>query len=185
VKQHLFFVLLLVIACPAMYGQDCSYRLTGHVHSTVTHENLAGAVVTLGGKSIVTDGNGDFRFDSLCAGNYRLVITHTSYDSISRTVVVSKNAHVDLDLKPLQNVLSEVTVTSARQPVQTGDRKQLSGADLEETRGGSLAEALSKLNGVTMLQTGATIAKPIVRTAQQPRAHHQQRGAAGRPAMGQ
>jgi iron complex outermembrane recepter protein len=145
-----------------MYGQDCSYRLTGHVHSTVTHENLAGAVVTLGGKSIVTDGNGDFRFDSLCAGNYRLVITHTSYDSISRTVVVSKNAHVDLDLKPLQNVLSEVTVTSARQPVQTGDRKQLSGADLEETRGGSLAEALSKLNGVTMLQTGATIAKPIV-----------------------
>ncbi|MDZ4809151.1 MAG: TonB-dependent receptor, partial [Bacteroidota bacterium] len=34
--------------------------------------------------------------------------------------------------------------------------------DLEETKGLSLAEALSKINGVTMLQTGSTISKPVI-----------------------
>ncbi|WP_425339414.1 TonB-dependent receptor [Aridibaculum aurantiacum] len=33
---------------------------------------------------------------------------------------------------------------------------------MEETRGQNLAEALSRINGVTMLQTGSTISKPVI-----------------------
>lgn len=38
----------------------------------------------------------------------------------------------------------------------------LSGEDLERTRGGSLAEIIRSVPGVTMLQTGATITKPVI-----------------------
>ncbi|MBK7882797.1 MAG: TonB-dependent receptor plug domain-containing protein [Chitinophagaceae bacterium] len=41
-------------------------------------------------------------------------------------------------------------------------KKELSGKALQETRGLSLSEALTKINGVTMLQTGSTISKPII-----------------------
>jgi iron complex outermembrane recepter protein len=95
-------------------------------------------------------------------GTYQLVITHTSYDSVVRAVVITKNIHLDLDLKPLEYMLQEVTVSSTRQTLQAGMRKELSGQELEEAKGGSLGEALSKINGVTLLQTGANISKPIV-----------------------
>ncbi len=160
--KPLIIILLILLTCPAAYSQTCSHRLTGHVHSTVTHENLAGAVVRLQGRTIITDPNGDFRFDSLCPGTYQLVITHASYDSVSQTFVISRSMHLDLDLRPLQHMLSEVTVTGTRTQLNTGIRKELSGAELDEAKGGSLAEALSKLNGVAMLQTGATISKPVI-----------------------
>jgi iron complex outermembrane receptor protein len=186
VKKSVYLFLLFLFACAHAYGQDCAFRLTGHVHSTVAHENLVGAVVSLGGKTLVTNSNGDFRFDSLCTGTYQLTISHTSYEGFQQTVVLGKNSHLDFDLKPMQNVLTEVTITGARPPAPTGIRKELSGVELEETRGGSLAEALSKLSGVTMLQTGSTVSKPYrTRTAQQPDSYHQQRRAAGRAAMGQ
>ncbi len=156
------FLFLFLFACTLLFGQECSFRLSGHVHSTVAHENLIGAVVSLNGRPIVTDANGDFRFDSLCAGDYELVITHTNFDSVARTVQLARNTHLDFDLLPLENVLNEVTITGTKAPAFTGMQKQLSGRELEEAKGGSLAEALSKLNGVTMLQTGSTISKPII-----------------------
>lgn len=161
-RRCFFAALLFLMGSVFAYSQPCRLRLSGHVHSTAAHENLAGAVVTLMGKAVVTDINGDFRFDSLCAGTYQLVITHTSYDSVLRTVVLTKNTHLDLDLTPLQNILREVTVSSARQPLQTGMRKELSGPELDEAKGGTLGEALRKINGVALLQTGANVSKPIV-----------------------
>lgn len=162
IKRCFFVLAVLMAGVPVAYGQPCRFRLSGHVHSTAAHENLAGAVVTLMGKSVVTDVNGDFRFDSLCAGAYQILITHTSYDSVFRTVSLTKSTHLDLDLTPLQKMLREVTVSGARTPLQAGMRKELSGLELEETKGSSLGEALGKINGVTLLQTGANISKPIV-----------------------
>ncbi|HEU4470917.1 MAG TPA: TonB-dependent receptor [Flavisolibacter sp.] len=145
-----------------MASGQCVIRLSGHVHSTMTHENLAGAVVTLNGKPLVTNANGDFRFEAMCAGTYVLTVSHASYDSLSRTLSLDKNTHLDLDLVPRGQPLTEITVTGLRTPPASGDRKELSGRELDETRGGSLAEALSKINGVSMLQTGATISKPVI-----------------------
>lgn len=134
------------------------------MHSTSTHENLANATVHLSGvkKIIVTDNYGDFLFDSLCAGTYFLTITHSSYDTIVRTVNLRAKAHVDLDLVPSKGLLSEVTVTGIRELQNTGLKRELSGRELDETRGLALAEALSKMNGVAMLQTGSNISKPVI-----------------------
>ncbi|HYH13961.1 MAG TPA: TonB-dependent receptor plug domain-containing protein, partial [Flavisolibacter sp.] len=163
-KKHFGFFLLTTLLSILGSAQDCALRLTGHIHSTATHENLAKATVRLVEKNkvLVTDNNGDFRFDSLCAGSYSLLITHTGFDTVVKTVSLSRATHLDIDLVPLQHVLNEVTVSSQRSTANTGLRKELAGKELEETKGRSLAEALSKINGVTLLQTGTTIAKPVV-----------------------
>lgn len=163
-KKLVFLIIVLIGTCPVVFAQDCTFRLSGHVHSTATHENLAGATVQLSDSNhfIITDVNGDFRFDSLCAGTYTVVITHASYDTIIRTATINnRNTHLDIDLTIAGNVLSEVKISGVRGG-NTGVRAELSGRELEETRGFSFAEALSKINGVTLLQTGATIAKPVI-----------------------
>ncbi|MBC7826212.1 MAG: TonB-dependent receptor [Chitinophagaceae bacterium] len=158
------YLLFTVFCCSRLFGQDCSIRLTGHVHSTISHENLPNATVQLSGtaKTLITNSNGDFAFDSLCAGTYSIIITHSSYDTIVKSVVVQRRLHVDFDLMPARNTLSKVTVTGVKGVQNTGLKRELSGRKLDETRGLSLAEALSKMNGVSVLQTGSTISKPII-----------------------
>jgi iron complex outermembrane receptor protein len=163
VKKTLF--LLLFICCISkVQAQNCRLKLTGHVHSTVAHENLPNASITLEekGKTIITNDNGDFVFDSLCAGTYTVHISHVTFDTVTRIINLKANAHADFDLVPTKGNLAEVTVRTSRGVQVTGIRKDLSGKELDETRGLSLAEALSKITGVTMLQTGSSISKPVI-----------------------
>jgi len=156
-----FFVFLF---CQVLQAQQCVFRLTGHVHSTSGHENLSNATITINeiSRTHVTDLNGNFKFDSLCPGTYTIYISHISYDSLQRKVELTKNLHIDIDLQLSKNTLQEVSITGTLSAPSTGIKKELSGKELQETKGLSLAEALSKINGVTMLQTGSNISKPVI-----------------------
>ena len=162
-KLSICLIFIYCISCLAANAQQCALRLTGHVHSTATHENLATATVLLEKDeiSIITDARGDFRFENLCAGTYSLLITHASFDSIRKTVNLTRNYHLDIDLTPANQVLNEVTVTGTR-VTTSGIKKELSGTELEKTQGLSLAGALARMNGVTTIQTGSTISKPVI-----------------------
>ena len=134
------------------------------MHSTSNHENLSKATILLVEKkrTIVTDDNGDFVFDDLCAGNYTIKLSHINYDSLERKFSVTTNVHLDFDLTPAINALNKVTVTTIRGIQNTGTKKELTAKDLDETKGQSLAEALSKASGVTMLQSGSNVSKPVI-----------------------
>ena len=135
------------------------------MHSSGTHENLARATIFIEEleRIVVTNQNGDFLFDNLCAGTYTIRISHTSYDSTVRQVTLRvSTTHIDVDLKVAQDRLAEVKITAQRSAPATGIKKELMGRELEETRGLSLAQALGKINGVTLLQTGSTISKPVI-----------------------
>jgi iron complex outermembrane receptor protein len=146
------------------FSQECTIKLSGHVVDSDTKEKLVSATVTLiePARTIITNDNGDFVFDNVCAGNYTIRITHVSCDTIVQKVVLSKTQHIDFNLPHAVNTLGTVTVTGLRGLQNTGIKIELSGRQLEETKGLSLAQALSKLNGVTMLQTGSNIAKPVI-----------------------
>jgi len=145
-------------------SQKCSISLTGHVEDADTKDKLAGAVIILKetGMQLVTDEKGDFIFKNLCSGEYNLLISHISCDSVIQKISISKNYHIDIFMPHARRTLGDVIVEAKAGIANTGFKKELSGKDLEETKGLSLAEALSKINGVTMLQTGSTISKPVI-----------------------
>jgi iron complex outermembrane receptor protein len=162
--KKLLFLLLAVFSIHILQAQNCTFKLTGHVHSTSAHENLPKATVRLQetNQTIVTNDNGDFVFDRLCPGTYTVDISHVNFASVTRTIILKNTSHADFDLVLPTNNLAEVTVSTTRGGQSSGVRKELSGRELEETRGLSLAEALTKVTGVTMLQTGSTISKPVI-----------------------
>lgn len=145
-------------------AQSCFFKLTGHVTDQDTGEPLAGATVTLLelNRTVITDPVGDFRFDSLCAGRYTLEVTHVSCGTIQRIIRIEKDRHADLVMPHARSTLSAVVVEAQKGTPNTGFKKELSGRELEEAKGLSISEALAKINGVTLLQTGSTIAKPII-----------------------
>ncbi|HMU47608.1 MAG TPA: TonB-dependent receptor [Chitinophagaceae bacterium] len=162
--KYISSILFTFIIPFAVFSQDCTTSLSGHVEDADTKEMLSGAVVTIKetGTQLVTDAKGDFLFKTLCTGEYTLQISHVSCDSVERKISLNKDQHLDVYMPHARRTLGEVTVEAQKGIANTGFKKELSGNELEETKGLSLAEALSKINGVTMLQTGSTISKPVI-----------------------
>lgn len=155
------FILLIV-----QWGiaQPCNLTISGHIEDTDTKEKLHAANISLleNGQIIVTDDQGDFEFKGLCAGKYTLLITHIGCDSVKKKISLTKNYHADILLPHTRKELGDVVIESQKLIPNSGLKKEISGQILEQTKGLSLAEALSKLNGVTLLQTGSTISKPVI-----------------------
>lgn len=162
--KFIFPILFILIVPFAAFTQTCTINLSGHVEDADTKEKLPGAVVTIKetGTQITTDEKGDFLFKALCDGEYTLQVSHVSCDSLKKKIKLVKDYHIDIFLPHARRTLGEVVVEAQKGISNTGFKKELSGKELEETKGLSLAEALSKINGVTMLQTGSTISKPVI-----------------------
>ncbi len=112
--------------------------------------------------SFVTDANGDFKYNNICAGTYNIEVSHAGCETLRKTLVINKNHHVDLTLPHLRNNLSEVIVSGEKGQPSTGFKQQIDAKTIESSQGFSIADALGKINGVNILQTGSTISKPIV-----------------------
>ncbi|HEX2536614.1 MAG TPA: TonB-dependent receptor [Chitinophagaceae bacterium] len=161
--RYLILLCLTAFSLLPAAAQPCNLTLLGHVHHGNAHENLQGATITLVelSRSTITDEQGNFRFDSLCAGPVTLRISHVPFDTVVRAGLSRRVTHLDIDLHPNMHLLEEVVVSAHTTHGHSG-RTILSGKELEETRGRSLGEALSKINGVSLLQTGSTISKPVI-----------------------
>lgn len=144
--------------------QPCQVRLSGHVEDADTKETLPGATVRLAelDREIITDAKGDFVFFNLCEGTYTLLVTHVSCDSVTQTVHLTKDRHLDIFMPHARNTLEEVVIAGKIGTPNTGYKQELSGRKLEEAKSISISEALSRINGVTLLQTGSTVAKPVI-----------------------
>lgn len=162
--KFILAILLLASLSNTIIAQSCAYTLSGHVEDEDTKEKLVAATASLKetGKQIITNDKGDFVFEGLCAGEYTLLITHVSCDTVEKKITITKDYHVDILMPHTRKVLGDVVVDAQKGIANTGFKKELSGRALEETKGLSLGEALNKINGVTMLQTGSTISKPVI-----------------------
>lgn len=162
--KSILIILIVSVASKYALSQNCSFILTGHVEDTDTKDRLHAATVFIKeiDKQIVTDNNGDFIFEGLCAGDYTIQVSHINCETVQKKITVAKNFHIDIFLPHEKNTLAEVRVESVKETSNTGFKKELSGKALQETRGMSLSEAFGRINGVTILQTGSTISKPII-----------------------
>ncbi|HSN61896.1 MAG TPA: TonB-dependent receptor, partial [Ferruginibacter sp.] len=162
--KTVLYTAFLLMASLIGYTQDCSLILKGHIEDADTHQKLSGAnvIVVELSRELITDDQGDFIFNNLCPGNYTIRVSHADCETYEQKINLTKNRHLDIDLPHAKNTLSEVTLISQKGSSGTGIKKELSSREMDENKGQSLAETLSRMNGVTMLQTGSTISKPII-----------------------
>ena len=154
-------------------GPACALSLAGRVSDQRTGEPLPGAVLRLAptGTAEATstadaaDADGHYHVHQLCAGGYQLRVSFVGY--AERVLVVEVRGRVttlDVRLQAAAGQLGEVRVAGEKQPAPLVSQSQttLSGAVLQQTRGLSLAESLKGITGVYSIQTGPTIAKPVI-----------------------
>ncbi|MCB0572786.1 MAG: TonB-dependent receptor, partial [Phaeodactylibacter sp.] len=158
--------LLLIMVSPALRAQNqCSITLKGKVVDAHTREPIAFASVAILDQDIGTlaDENGNYILPNLCAGTYVLVCSHVGCHHAQHEFEIKADMSWDFELEEVSIVLQEVVVSEEAPVLEaTQSSSTLDAAQLQSERGLSLGDAMSQLPGVTTLNTGATIAKPVI-----------------------
>ncbi len=164
-KARLMGVCLLVCtSIVPLSAQDCHLALRGRIVDADTREPLAYAtVVVVGtGRGAIADASGVFAIANLCEGTtYTVTVSHVECEHQTQIVRLIENTELNFFLH--HHVLEEVQVVEkAVAPAPAQAAVATSGSELAAAQGINLGEALKRLPGVTILSTGATIAKPVV-----------------------
>lgn len=141
---------------------QCTLRFSGTISDGDTKEKLAGASVEIPALRIrvETDDKGRFRMEGLCPGHYDIVITHVGCQTLQAHIHIRDDFSQDYVLEHAQAQLAEVTVVGIVS--RAGSSEDLKGRALDATRGQSLGEQLRGITGVSVLQTGTNIYKPVI-----------------------
>ncbi|MCC9168468.1 TonB-dependent receptor [Pontibacter harenae] len=144
--------------------QDCGLTLSGKVIDHETREPLVGATIFIEklNRATVTDEYGNYHFHHLCQGNYALHITYVGYAEESLDLRMTSSTVRDMPLHLTAKQLGAVQIVGSHITEQSQAVSTLQGRELEETRGLSLGESLKRLTGVSSMQTGPGISKPVI-----------------------
>jgi len=148
----------------AFAQSNCTYTLSGNVSDADTREPLGFATVELQGKNRHTtaDSNGKYVLTGLCAGDYILVVSHFSCTPVLYKLKITQHTVQNMVLPHKVNELSEVRIVEKYDQKPAAIREVIEGDVLQQKKGLTLAEQLQNIAGVSMLQTGNNITKPIV-----------------------
>lgn len=145
--------------------EPCQCTVRGIVTERESGKPVGGAVVYLKDTPwhTTTTTTGDYELKNLCQGQYRLICRLIGYES--RELIINlahPELEQDLHLAEADVHLQDVIVTARRTDPTPQARATLEGTALDQTRGQTLGDALKVLPGVTVLQTGGTVVKPVI-----------------------
>ena len=157
------------LVCNLTHGKscvDCDFQIHGTVLDHQNHEPVVGAVVSIQGLNDknLTDEFGHFHFNKVCSGSVVLEIKSLGFQSVTKNIVVNSDLDLVFHLEDNEHSTSEVQINTSQvrtDPSLSG--QVLQDGDLEATRGLNLADALKSIAGVSVLQTGPTVSKPMIR----------------------
>lgn len=154
---------MLFIGVAHIKAQNCDQSLSGKVIDFHDGIPLSGATISFNDQIVVTDTDGSFDIKELCPTNYAFTVSHEDCNSqvvlVDMGQVSTKNFYLEHHLNELQ----EVTITKNNfEKTLSAQEQTLSQDILENYSSASLGDALKEIVGVSSLNTGSTIVKPVI-----------------------
>lgn len=144
---------------------SCTLVLSGHVIDDHDKEALPFAEVYLAelDRGAQADSAGRFTIAGLCAGTYRLRAVHIGCEPVERTVKLVASMEILIRLEHHVHELREAEIVRSRPDEHVGQaHEQLDKDAVERSSGRTLGEMVAVIPGVTTLNSGPTISKPMV-----------------------
>lgn len=157
------FLVALFIRITA-YGQACTGTFIGQVKDEQNLPLIGAAIFLLPQEQGTTsDYLGNFRFDKLCSGTYKVKIQYLGYETLEFDITidgaVTKVVHLKEDVRQLREVVIKDEALDTEHAHNTA---RLSEKQLAESAGKPLGESLKEITGVNSVQTGPGIFKPVI-----------------------
>lgn len=158
---------LLIFSISSAQAQGCHLQISGTLTDLHDNNSLEGGIITILelGESHFSDEKGNFNFKQLCPGIYHLFVEHIACTPKEFKIELKENIQgLVLPLEHHVQELDEVTVASKSYIAisDSGVEKTVDKTAIQQNSNLQLAELLSKISGVSSLNTGNAISKPII-----------------------
>lgn len=129
---------------------------------------LPGATILLqpNGLGVVSDSEGKFKFEGIPDGQYRLEVQYLGYQDLEQEIGITggKTPYLQLTMISDEAILAEITVTEEHaKNEETLSTEHLDEVFLSENRQGNFAKTLEKIPGISTINVGVGIGKPVIR----------------------
>jgi iron complex outermembrane receptor protein len=148
--------------------QTCTLNLTGTVSDLHNKMPLSGITIYLKeiDTKVTTDSLGRYVFTNICQGKYTLLCaTIPGFKPIKKQVELTECKVLNLQYESHTKELGEVIIYSKRDgnpQFKTLDSDVIQGDELEKNKGANLGELVKAVPGVSTLNTGNSISKPVI-----------------------
>lgn len=156
---------LLPLSLSGYSQNSCNGVFTGEIHDESNQPVIGAAIqITPTGKGMMTDAMGGFRFEGLCYGTYKVKVQYLGYEDLEFEVEIAGEVHRIIHLEEGATQLEEVVIHhhDENQTEHAQNYVRLNQKQLEEAAGKTLGESLKELSGVSSIQTGPGIFKPVI-----------------------
>ena len=162
------YYLLVALSVLSLIGfsQECDHIFLGELSDFHDKTPIIGATIFIQNldKYVTSDIDGKFKIENLCDGEITLVISHISCETKTVKFMVKGDIYKSISLEHHIESLGEVSVTgnATKQETTTAQETVLKSAVLKRYSSLSLGDALKEVPGVSSINTGNTIVKPMI-----------------------
>ena len=145
-------------------SQNCNLSIKGVLTDSHTKETIPFArIKTSLGTSAYTDAEGVFIIEQICQGLVSLTIYPCDGCDLITSKINLKNDTIIYFVSEIHEIdLDQVEIEAYRFQKEAQSRMLINTNDISQIEGSTLGEQLSVIPGVTTLNTGGSIAKPVI-----------------------
>lgn len=161
-----FFMLVAFGTIQLVYSQECQSTLFGRVIDFHNGTPIIDAVVFIKSlnKYSTTDNTGKFSFENLCDNTIYITVSHLACETKHLEINIKGNTFYEVNLEHHIEELSEVKIDGVgkSKSTQTSQETVLKTESIERYSAFSLGDALKQISGVSTINTGNAIVKPVI-----------------------
>jgi iron complex outermembrane receptor protein len=163
--KQLIIGITIALSCIS-YGQKCTYTFLGELSDFHDGTPITSATIFIKelDKYIVSDFDGKFKVEDLCNGTLTLTITHVGCETKTVSYTIKGDTHKVIQLEHHIEELNEISVTgnTSKKKTKTAQETVLKSNTLKKYSALNLGDALKEVSGVSSINTGNSIVKPII-----------------------
>lgn len=161
-----YFLLGITLLSSSLVAQDCSYELSGYIIDLHDNTVLEGATIIIAGseRAVTTTAEGKYTITGLCRATYTLQVSHPDCETQAVKVAVNGDTQRTINMEHHLNALGDIEIIAHAHKAksQTGTETVVDHRILESNSAASLGDALRELSGVSSLNTGNSVVKPVI-----------------------
>ncbi len=164
-SKDLLLIVLLSFFSNLVISQNCTYTFSGIVEDTHDKSVIVGATVYIKNqnKYTETDINGKFKISNVCIGKLIIEVSHLACNTKVFEFELTKDSYKVINLEHHIEELDEVSVKAQLgKKTKTSQETVIKAKTLDNFSDANLGDALKEVSGVSSINTGNTIVKPII-----------------------
>ena len=158
-------IITLLFSC-VMNSQNCNHSLEGYVLDFHNGEPIAGATLQIKNSQLqtISDSNGKFIINNLCESSLELIVSHISCDQKTVEIDIKKTIQTTIYLEHHIEELEIVAIkgNNSNNGAISAQKEKIDKKIIDNFSSESLGTILKQAKGVSSINTGNKIVKPVI-----------------------